>query len=74
MRCKYCDKRLAPSEYRWDPVLKDHVENCGGVCVLRPSFTGTQPDPEEIDTDDAAIPEESVDEVIVVQQWVPERE
>ena len=65
MRCKFCDKRLEPHQYKWDEEKKEFVEVCGGRCVL------SNEDRRQIEQaeDDAAA---EVDDGIV-QRWVPKR-
>jgi hypothetical protein len=64
MRCKHCDKRLEPSQYRWDAEAKEWKENCEGRCVgYVPRDVADAV--EEVDTDEDP---EALDERVT---WVP---
>ena len=64
MRCKYCDRRLEPHQYKWNEESKEWVETCGGKCVgyvpqdVADMVEEEDSDPTEVDYG--------------VTQWVPE--
>ena len=62
MRCKYCNKKLEPHQYKWNEQRNEWVETCEGRCVLS-------------DSDIAAMNGDSPDDggnEDVVNTWVPE--
>ena len=64
MRCKYCDKKLEPHQYKWDEHAKEWKETCGGRCVLSNEGRAELDELEEAD--------EGIEEVYadgVVQRW-----
>lgn len=74
MRCKYCDKRLEPHQYKWNEGLKEFQETCGGRCVLKDGYREVE-DTGILDDDEGGVGNDlpvSEDAPIVLGKWVPE--
>lgn len=69
MRCKYCNKSLKPTEYRWDEERGEFLETCGGRCLISKEDKDDLDDYNE-DDDGAEVDDDGI--INNVQQWVPE--